>query len=93
VTSLEEISQVIARISDFQTAIASAVEEQTATTAEMSRSVVEAASGTDEIARSIGGVTSAAASTSEELDLARVAVAELADRAAELRREVSAFTF
>ena len=92
-TSLEEISQVIARISDFQTAIASAVEEQTATTAEMSRSVVEAASGTDEIARSIAGVTSAAASTSEELDLARVAVAELADRAAELRREVSAFTF
>jgi len=93
VTSLQEISQVIARISDFQTSIASAVEEQTATTAEMSRSVVEAASGTDEIARSIGGVTSAAASTSGELDLARVAVAELADRAAALRREVSAFTF
>src|SRR4029453_8335354 len=31
VLAIEEISQVIARISDFQTTIASAVEEQTAT--------------------------------------------------------------
>ena len=39
VVAIEEISRVIARISDFQTTIASAVEEQTATTAEMNRSV------------------------------------------------------
>ena len=50
VAAIEEITSVIARISDFQTTIASAVEEQTATTAEMSRSVTEAATGTGEIA-------------------------------------------
>jgi methyl-accepting chemotaxis protein len=37
ITAIEEISRVIARISGFQTTIASAVEEQTATTAEMNR--------------------------------------------------------
>ena len=38
------------QINDYQATIASAVEEQTATTSEMSRNVAEAASGTGEIA-------------------------------------------
>ena len=45
VAAIEEISRIVAQISDRQTTIASAVEEQTATTNEMSRSVQEAASG------------------------------------------------
>jgi hypothetical protein len=44
-----------AQISDRQTTIASAVEERTATTSEMSRSVQEAASDTGEIATNITG--------------------------------------
>ncbi len=56
VTAIEQITEVIARISDFQTTIASAVEEQTATTGEMNRSVAEAASGTGDIAQNITGV-------------------------------------
>jgi methyl-accepting chemotaxis protein len=43
VAAIEEISSIVAQISDRQTTIASAVEEQTATTNEMSRSVQEAA--------------------------------------------------
>src|SRR3954463_5243793 len=46
VTAIAEISHIVAQISDRQTTIASAVEEQTATTNEMSRSVAEAAGGT-----------------------------------------------
>jgi methyl-accepting chemotaxis protein len=46
VTAIEKITTVIARISEFQTTIASAVEEQTATTGEMNRSVTQAATGT-----------------------------------------------
>ena len=50
VAAIEEITAIVAQISDRQTTIACAVEEQTATTNEMSRSVQEAASGTTEIA-------------------------------------------
>ena len=45
-----EISAIIASINDYQLTIASAVEEQTATTNEMSRNVAEAATGSGEIA-------------------------------------------
>ena len=48
VTAIEQIAQVIARISDYQTTIASAVEEQTAITNEMNRSVSEASTGVAE---------------------------------------------
>ena len=57
VAAIEEISSIVAQISDRQTTIASAVEEQTATTSEMSRSVQEAAGGTGEIALNITGVS------------------------------------
>ncbi|WP_203767049.1 methyl-accepting chemotaxis protein, partial [Cellulomonas denverensis] len=43
VTAIGEIGHIIASINDYQLTIASAVEEQTATTTEMSRSVAEAA--------------------------------------------------
>jgi methyl-accepting chemotaxis protein len=91
VTAIEEISQVIARISDYQTTIASAVEEQTATTAEMSRSVSEAASGTNEIARSITGVAAAAGATSDGVAQTQAATAELARMSHQLSTIVSGF--
>ena len=68
---------IVAQISDRQTTIASAVEEQTATTSEMSRSVQEAANGTGEIATNITGVSTAAESTTQALDQTRIAVDEL----------------
>ena len=43
ITAIGEIAEVIAKISDYQTTIAAAVEEQTATTGEMNRGVGEAA--------------------------------------------------
>jgi methyl-accepting chemotaxis protein len=91
VDAIHEVSAVITRISEFQTTIASAVEEQSATTAEMNRSVAEAASGTDEISRSIGGVADAATQTSRGADETRAAVSELARMSAQLNNVVSGF--
>jgi len=93
VTAIEQISQVIARISDFQTTIASAVEEQTATTGEMNRSVTDAATGTSEIAENITGVAEAARRTSEGVGQTQEATAELARMSAELTALVGNFRY
>jgi methyl-accepting chemotaxis protein len=69
------------------------VEEQTATTNEMSRSVQEAADGTGQIADNITGVSSAADSTTQALTQTRTAVDELSRMAADLRSAVSTFTY
>ncbi len=88
---IEQISDVIGRISDFQTTIASAVEEQTATTAEMNRSVAEAAAGAAAIAGSIGGVAEAARSTTEGAAGSQAATTDLARMSGELSALVQAF--
>ena len=93
VAAIEEISTIVAQISDRQTTIASAVEEQTATTNEMSRSVQEAAGGTGEIATNITGVSTAADSTTQALTQTRTAVDELSRMAADLRTTVGRFTY
>jgi methyl-accepting chemotaxis protein len=93
IAAIEEISSIVAQISDRQTTIASAVEEQTATTNEMSRSVQEAASGTGEIAANITGVSTAADSTTQALGQTRTAVDELSRMAADLRTTVGRFTY
>jgi methyl-accepting chemotaxis protein len=91
VAAIEEISIVIERISEFQTTIASAVEEQTATTAEMNRSVSEASGGTGEIAHNINGVAEAARMTSQGVSETQQATAELARMSSELSSLVSTF--
>jgi len=93
VAAIEEISTIVAQISDRQTTIASAVEEQTATTTEMSRSVQEAAGGTTEIATTITGVSTAADATTQALGQTRTAVDELHRMAEDLRSHVGRFTY
>ncbi|SCX42995.1 methyl-accepting chemotaxis protein [Klenkia marina] len=91
VEAIGRIGTVIGQINDYQLTIASAVEEQTATTNEMSRSVAEAAGGTTEIAGTITGVSSAAGATTQALGQTRVAVDELARMAGDLRTTVGTF--
>ncbi|MCG2799645.1 MAG: methyl-accepting chemotaxis protein [Cellulomonas sp.] len=93
VEAIEEIAGIIATINDYQLTIASAVEEQTATTNEMSRSVQEAATGSVEIATNITGVAQSASTTTEVLGQVSQSVAELAELSAALRAKVSTFTF
>ncbi|PZR54151.1 methyl-accepting chemotaxis protein [Xylanimonas oleitrophica] len=87
------IDQIVAQINDFQLTIASAVEEQTATTNEMSRSVSEAAAGSGEIAANITGVAASASQSSQTLGQIGSSVEDLARMAADLRARVSAFTY
>jgi methyl-accepting chemotaxis protein len=93
VGAIGEISTIIGSINDYQLTIASAVEEQTATTNEMSRNVAEAATGSGEIAANITGVASASASTTEAVSQARAAIEEMARMAGELRTQVARFTY
>jgi methyl-accepting chemotaxis protein len=63
VSSMTEISEVINTISDYQRTIAAAVEQQTVTTAEMSRTITETAAGSTRIAANVGAVATATAQT------------------------------
>jgi methyl-accepting chemotaxis protein len=91
VDAIREISQIIGQINDISNTIASAVEEQTATTSEISRNVAEAAKGSGEIAQNITSVASAAQSTTQGAGNTQQASAELSRMAAELQQLVSRF--
>jgi methyl-accepting chemotaxis protein len=60
VTAIAEIGSVIGRISDIQNNVASAVEEQSVTTNEITRNLAEAAKGGAAISKSIAAVAEAA---------------------------------
>src|SRR5262249_33003978 len=60
VEAIKTISGIIGQVNDISATIATAVEEQSATTNEMSRSVSEAAKGSGEVAKNITGVAQAA---------------------------------
>ncbi|SDD20192.1 methyl-accepting chemotaxis protein [Nocardioides lianchengensis] len=92
VVAIGEIAEIITSINDYQNTIAAAVEEQTATTNEMSRNVAEASTGSGEIATNISGVATAAEGTTQAVNQTLTAIAELASMAAELRADVASFT-
>jgi methyl-accepting chemotaxis protein len=91
VEAIRQICAIIGRISDYQNTIASAVEEQTATTNEIGRSVAEAAKGSSEIARNITTVAEAARGTTQGASNTNQAAAELARMATELQQLVGRF--
>jgi methyl-accepting chemotaxis protein len=91
VEAISQIGGVIGQISDISSTIASAVEEQTATTNEIGRNVAEAARGTGEIAQNITAVAQAAQGTTQGAGDARQASEQLARMAAELQQLVARF--
>ncbi|NKX91872.1 methyl-accepting chemotaxis protein [Sanguibacter hominis ATCC BAA-789] len=92
VGAIAEISEIIGSINEYQLSIASAVEEQSATTAEISRSVSDAAMGTSEIASNVSAVAGAASMTTQTITQTQAAISELAQMAADLRSQVGRFT-
>lgn len=86
VDAIAQIGTIISQINDIQSTIASAVEQQTATTSEISRNVSEAALGSREIAQNVMGVAQAARSTTEGAANTKGSADELARMAAELQR-------
>lgn len=91
--AIGEITTIIEHINESQVTIASALEEQTATTNEMSRNVTEAATGASEIASSITSVATAASSTSEGVSDSHALNSELSRMSAEMTELLGRFTF
>ncbi|MEG3847765.1 methyl-accepting chemotaxis protein [Microcoleus sp. herbarium19] len=91
VQAIAQITSIINQISDFQTTIASAVEEQTATTTEIARNVHQVAIGSEEIARNITSVAGAAGSTTVSASNTQNSAIELSKTAAQLQKLVSQF--
>jgi methyl-accepting chemotaxis protein len=65
VDTIKGIGQIIDKMSEIATTVASAVEEQGAATAEIARNIQQAASGTQNVSNNIVGVSSAANETGE----------------------------
>jgi methyl-accepting chemotaxis protein len=93
VDAITEITTIINQISDIQNTIASAVEEQTATTTEISRNVAEAAKATSDIAKNIGAVAVNARTTTIGANNSQQASVELARMAGDLQRLVTEFKY
>jgi len=91
VDAIREIETTIGRINGIQAAIAGAVEEQTATSNEMSRNLGDAARAAGEISQSIAQVAESARHASEGSRETERAAAELAALASDLKRVVSRF--
>jgi methyl-accepting chemotaxis protein len=91
VDAIATIGAVINQISDISSTIATAVEEQSATTNEMSRNVTEAAKGSSEITQNIAGVSQAAQGTSSSAHESMKAAQSLAQMSTQLRGLVEQF--
>ncbi len=91
VDAIARIGQTISEIDSIQTAIAAAVEEQTAATQEIARNVQEAAMGTQEVARTIVDVRSAAEETGASSGRMLESSRGLEDQAQRLREAVQGF--
>ncbi|MFO7482976.1 MAG: hypothetical protein R6W98_10085, partial [Oceanibaculum nanhaiense] len=88
---ISQIGEVIFKLNDMATTVASAVEQQTAATNEISRNADEAARGTAEVTENITGVNEAAGSTSSGASQVLSAAQSLAQRAESMRRTVDSF--
>lgn len=93
VLAIRQISEVITQINDISNTIASAVEEQTATTREMTRSISEAATGSSDIAQNVTGVATAAQDTSSGATKTQASASELSEMATGLQKLVSRFKY
>ncbi|GLY28922.1 methyl-accepting chemotaxis protein [Kineosporia sp. NBRC 101731] len=92
VTAISDITSVIDRIRNYQTVIASAVEEQSATAAEINRGVTALSHGAQGMATNVSTIAEASRVTTDGLSASEVAVADLSRMAAELQGRVNQFS-
>ncbi|MEU4238559.1 methyl-accepting chemotaxis protein [Actinoplanes sp. NPDC026619] len=89
--AIDRITGIIGQVNEHSTTIAAAVEEQTATTAEMGRNITEAATGAGEIAEGVSGVASSAQITTEGVAEAQQTAENLEAMSRELQEIVDQF--
>ena len=88
IATISEIGGIIAQINDISNTIASAVEEQAATTNEIARNVAEAVRGSAQVTENITAVATAAKSTTSGAAGTQQEAEELARMAAGLQKLV-----
>ena len=93
VEAIVSISEIIGNINDIQQTIASAVEQQTATTNEIARNVTAAARGATDIAANVTGVAQIAESTTTGAADTERAAGDLTRMASDLQELVGQFRF
>ncbi len=91
VKAIAEVTEIINQVNDISSTIASAVEEQTATTNEIGRNVKDAARGTTDIATNIRLVASATDQTTAGAKDTQTAARALTEMASQLQTLVNRF--
>ncbi|GAB7191682.1 hypothetical protein NUM3379_23900 [Kineococcus sp. NUM-3379] len=92
-TAIDGIREVIERIDGLQATIAAAVEEQSATTAEMVRNVTDVSTGSQEISRNVSGIAASAEEATTGASHTSSTAGEVSQVAAHLKQLVSGFRF
>jgi methyl-accepting chemotaxis protein len=91
VGAMQKIRATIDRVNEIASAIASAVEEQSAATKEISGNAQQASQGTDEVTRNITGVSQAAADAGHAASQVLNASSDLSRQSETLRNQVDGF--
>jgi methyl-accepting chemotaxis protein len=91
VTAIGSVSGTISTMNEISTAIAAAMEEQGATTHEITRNAQDAARGTNDVSSSISSVTQAAGETGAASTQVLSSAGELGRQAETLRQKVDTF--
>jgi methyl-accepting chemotaxis protein len=91
VEAISEIRDVIREMNEISVTVASAVDQQSVTTTEISRNTQQAAMGTYEVAANIAQVREGVDATGQAAEHSRAAAVDLARQAELLRREVDQF--
>jgi len=92
VTAISQIAEVIARINDYQSSIASAVEQQHVTTQETSRTVTDVAARTGEIAQTVAAMADDASRNAGEAEASLDAARRLRTMSEEMAQLVGRFS-
>lgn len=90
--AIARITEIIGQISSMQSTIASAVEEQSATTNEIGQSVNRAASGSTDISANVAGVAEASNNTAMGASNIQQTTASLTDISEELKELVASLS-
>jgi methyl-accepting chemotaxis protein len=93
VKALSAINEVIGRVNTYQETIASAVEEQNATTGSMTVGLSSAASGTSEVSAQMAEVVAVSEQTKTTAEASEAAASSLTELADEINAAVGAFRY
>lgn len=91
VTCIASIGKTISLVDEISSAIAAAVEEQSAATSEITRNIYQASSGTSEVNSNIAMVSETISETGEAASHVLSASGELAEKGEMMRAEVANF--